>query len=72
MTGGNPQTLLWKPPSIPPADSVRMMQAMWALDNLAGCDFLWFIKNMDLYSPVSEEEGLARVIEDLVLPPPAS
>lgn len=66
MTGGNPQTLLWRSGSSLPEDPMRMMQGLWALDNLASCDFLWLARNMDLYMPTSEEDGLARVIAELM------
>ena len=65
MDGGNPQTLLWRPLRPVEEDSLRTMQAMWAVQNLAAADYLWFLENISLYNPVSEEEGLQEVIDSL-------
>jgi hypothetical protein len=63
--GGNPQTLLWRPSRPLDEDALRTLQAMWAVQNLAAADYLWFLENTSLYNPVSEEEGLQAVIDDL-------
>lgn len=65
MDGGNPQTLLWRPREPVEEDPLRTMQAMWAVQNLAAADYLWFLDNLSLYNPVSEEEGLQEVIGSL-------
>jgi len=65
MDGGNPQTLLWKPPTSESEDPVRTMQAMWAVQNLAAADYIWFLDNISLYNPISEQEGLQQVIDSL-------
>jgi len=65
MDGGNPWTLIWRPPVPLPEDEFLAMQAMWAVQNLGAADFLWFLGNLSLYRPVSEEEGLAEVIQAL-------
>jgi len=65
MDGGNPQTLLWKPPTPEGEDHVRTMQAMWAVQNLAAADYIWFLDNISLYNPTSELEGLQEVILSL-------
>jgi hypothetical protein len=65
---GNPQTLVWrKKPSDAerPAEQffgLEMMQPFLALENLAACDFLWFIQNHTLYHPMTEEEALAAAL----------
>lgn len=65
MDGGNPQTVLWRPLRPEPEDGLRTMQAMWAVQNLAAADYMWFLENFSLYNPVGEEEGLRLVIESL-------
>ena len=70
IDGGNPWTLIWRP-SIPvAADELRIMQALWAVQNLAAADYLWFLSNLSLYSPVSEADGLDEVIRSLRAPLP--
>lgn len=63
MDQGNPQTVVWKPHEPQPEDPVRTMQAMWAVQNLAAADYLWFLDNLSLYNPVSEQVGLETVIQ---------
>jgi hypothetical protein len=65
IDGGNPWTLIWRPPSPIAEDELRTMQAMWAVHNLAAADYLWFCSNLSLYAPVSEEDGLTDVILSL-------
>lgn len=63
--GGNPQTLLWRPSTPMDEDPLRTMQAMWAVQNLAAADYLWFLNNEFLYNPITEAEGLAELIGSL-------
>jgi hypothetical protein len=35
------------------------MNTLWSLDNLAACDYLWMRRNLQLFNPVGEGEGLA-------------
>lgn len=65
VDGGNPQTLLWRPPLPQPEDPLRTLQAMAAVQNLAAADFLWLLTNLQLWNPVSEAEGLATLLQDL-------
>lgn len=65
VDSGNPQTLLWRPGTPLPEDALRTMQAMWAVQNLAAADYLWFLQNTSLYNPISEEQGLQMVIDSL-------
>lgn len=64
---GNPQTLLWRPKKPLMEDSIRMTQAMWALQNLAAADYLWMLENFSLFNPVSENEALDQVLTSLNL-----
>ena len=36
------------------------MTAFWGLENLAACDYLWMVRNIQLFNPVSEADGLDR------------
>jgi hypothetical protein len=65
---GNPQTLLWRPKFIQDPDPIRMTQAMWALQNLAAADYLWFLQNFSLYNPVTEDEAIDQVLRSIGLP----
>ena len=65
IDGGNPWTLIWKPPIPIAEDGLRTMQAMWAVQNLGAADYLWFLGNFSLYEAVSEEDGLREVITSL-------
>jgi hypothetical protein len=65
---GNPQTLLWRPRFIQDPDPIRMTQAMWALQNLAAADYLWFLQNFSLYNPVAEDEAIDQVLRSISLP----
>ena len=69
--GGNPQTLLWRPSNPLEEDGIRSMQAMWAVQNLAAADYIWFLSNRSLYSPISEAEGLQELIRSIVRQAPA-
>jgi predicted O-methyltransferase YrrM len=63
--GGNPQTLLWRPPLPQPEDPLRTLQAMAGLENLAAVDFLWLLNNLELWNVVPEAAGLETVLADL-------
>lgn len=65
IDGGNPWSLPWRPPAPDPEDHVLTLQAMAAIQNLAGADFLWFLNNSSLYRPVPEQQGLEAVIDSL-------
>lgn len=65
IDGGNPWTLIWRPPVPVAEDELRTMQAMWAVQNLGAADYLWFLSNFSLYAAVSEEDGLREVIHSL-------
>jgi len=36
------------------------MTTFWSLENLAACDYLWMLRNPQIFNPVSEAEGLDR------------
>jgi hypothetical protein len=59
VTDGNPQTLLWK------ADKLNAPDGHSVVENLASADYMWFLRNRDLYDMVTEERGLDLVITDL-------
>jgi len=67
---GNPQTLVWrKNPSSAAKQAqdvfgLEMMQPLLALENLAACDYLWFVQNQNLYHPMNEQEALEAVFHD--------
>jgi hypothetical protein len=65
IDGGNPQTLLWRPVMHQEEDGIRTMQAMWAVQNLAAADYLWFVGNLSLYNLISEEQGLQELISSI-------
>ena len=65
IDGGNPWTLIWRPPAPEPQDDIRASQAQWAVQNLSAADYLWLHRNLSLYAPVSEAEGLQEVIVSL-------
>jgi hypothetical protein len=65
MDGGNPWTLLWRPPVPLAEDELRTSQAMQAIENLGAADYLWFLNHLSLYQPVAEAEGLLQVITAL-------
>jgi hypothetical protein len=65
MDGGNPWTLLWRPPIPLQEDELRTRQAMRAIQNLGAADYLWFLGHLSLYRPVGEAEGLLQVITAL-------
>jgi hypothetical protein len=68
---GNPQTLVWRKSSSSASKQAdesldfEMMQTFFAFENLAACDFIWFIQNQNLYHPMGEEEALNAVLSDL-------
>jgi hypothetical protein len=68
IDNGNPQTLLWRPQveSASADQQFRAMQAMWAIQNLAAADYLWFLDNLALYNPLSEQEALEKVLNTLI------
>jgi len=68
IDGGNPWTLIWRPPIPIAEDELLTMQAMWAVQNLSAADYLWFCSNLSLYAPVSEADGLREVIDSLRAP----
>lgn len=63
--GGNPQTLLWRPPLPQPEDPLRTLQAMAGVENLAAVNFLWILDNIELWNVVSEADGLEAIRADL-------
>ena len=65
MDGGNPWTLIWRPPGPEPQDGIRARQALGAVQNLGAADYLWLHSNLSLYAPLSEAEGLREVIASL-------
>ena len=66
LTGnGNPQTVIWRPLQTLEEDPLRTMQAMFAIQNLAASDYLWFLENSALYNPIAEQDGLQIVIDSL-------
>ena len=65
IDGGNPWTLIWRPPIPIAEDELRTMQVMWAVQNLSAADYLWFCSNLSLYAPISEADGLREVIHSL-------
>jgi hypothetical protein len=48
MDGGNPWTLICKPPVPLPQEEFLAMQAMWEVQTLGAADFLWFLGNLSL------------------------
>lgn len=62
IDNGNPQTILWRPRLQTPVDPLRVMQSMWAIQNLAAADYLWFLDNISLYNPLPENEALGKVL----------
>ena len=65
IDGGNPWTLIWRPPIPIVEDELRTMQALWAVQNLGAADYLWLLSNLSLYGAVSEDDGLNEVIHSL-------
>jgi len=68
IDGGNPWTVIWRPPIPIVEDELRTIQTMWAVQNLGAADYLWFCSNLSLYAPVSEADGLREVIDSLRAP----
>jgi hypothetical protein len=56
---GNPQTILWRSKQPREVDELASMTTFWSLENLAACDYLWMLRNPQLFNPVGEEAGLA-------------
>jgi hypothetical protein len=67
MNEGNPQTLLWRATKPREIDPLASMSTLWSLETLAACDYLWMLRNLDLFCTVGEVDGLKRVIEELVV-----
>ena len=67
MNEGNPQTLLWRATKPREIDPLASMSTVWSLETLAACDYLWMLRNLDLFCTVGEVDGLKRVIEELVV-----
>ena len=65
IDGGNPWTLIWRPPGRQPQDDIGAMQALGAVQNLGAADYLWLQRNLSLFAPLSEQEGLREVIASL-------
>ncbi len=59
---GNPQTVLWRSKEPREVDELASMTTFWGLENLAACDYLWMLRNLQLFNPVSEEEGFNRLV----------
>ena len=57
---GNPQTILWRAKEPRKVDELASMTTFWGLENLAACDYLWMVRNIQLFNPVSEADGLDR------------
>jgi hypothetical protein len=65
IDNGNPQTLLWRASIDPALSQLRTMQAMWAIQNLAAADYLWFLDNISLCNPLPEKVALDKVLESI-------
>ena len=65
MDHGNPQTLLWRGARPREIDPLVSMNSFWSLENMGACDYLWMLRNLELFNPMGEEEGLKRVIAGL-------
>jgi hypothetical protein len=65
IDNGNPQTLLWRADIEPASRQLRTMQAMWAIQNLAAADYLWFLDNISLYNPLPEKAALDKVLKSI-------
>lgn len=65
IDNGNPQTLLWRAHNNNALSQLRTMQAMWAIQNLAAADYLWFLDNISLYNPLPEKAALDRVLDSI-------
>lgn len=59
---GNPQTILWRAKEPREVDELASMTTFWSLENLAACDYLWMLRNPQIFNPVSEAEGLDRAV----------
>jgi len=67
VDNGNPQTVLWRTQEDIADQHLRTMQAMWAIQNLAAADYLWFLENLSLYNPDSEQAVLEKVVNTIAL-----
>ena len=70
MDQGNPQTLLWRAKKPREIDPLASMSTLWSLESLAACDYLWMLRNLQLFHPVSEAEGLDRAAAGAQAPIP--
>ena len=62
IDGGNPWTLIWRPPGLDPQDDIRAMQALWALQHLGAANSLWLQSNLSLVAMASPQPfGLASI-----------
>jgi len=59
---GNPQTILWRFKQPREVDENASTSTFWSLENLAACDYLWMLRNLQLFKPVGEMEGLQSAI----------
>lgn len=65
IDNGNPWSLLWRPGIPTLRREHEMLQALEAIQNLAAADYLWLVRNLNLFSPVGEDEGISIVIESI-------
>jgi len=63
---GNPQTILWRAKEPREVDELASMTTFWSLENLAACDYLWMLRNPQIFNPVSEAEGLDRAVAGIL------
>jgi hypothetical protein len=59
---GNPQTLLWRAKEPRKVDALASITALWSMENLAACDYLWMLRNQEIFYPMSEEDGLGLAV----------
>jgi len=59
---GNPQTLLWRAKEPRKVDALASITALWGMENLAACDYLWMLRNQEIFYPMSEEDGLGLAV----------
>jgi hypothetical protein len=59
---GNPQTLLWRNRNKQEDLSYETMQAFWAVEQLSSCDYLWFLRNQNLYHLTDEDTGIRAAV----------
>jgi hypothetical protein len=66
MDQDNPQALLWRAKKPREIDQLDSMSTLWSLETLAACDYLWMLRNIDLFHPMGEADGLNRAIKELM------